>query len=518
MSLNKLSNKIGNYTKNNNIKKTKFNVIIRIRPEDAGKEKEDELFSNDDLKKVVSSIGNKKVKIQKHLLDEKIFTFDRILTETSTQEEAFNYIAKNIINDVINGYNGTIMAYGQTGSGKSYTIFGKESSMQLQEDFSFIDEDSGIIPRTIKYLFEKIRDEKSNEFIKYKISISFFQIYMEQITDLIPDFNQEEKKKDKDIFYFKDNINIKQKAKKEIGEGLKIREDPNSGVYIQGLKQIQIDNQEQLLEIINYSAKYRVTSNTNMNNNSSRSHAVLRILFEKRIYGDENEDQTKSLSGLLTIVDLAGSENSKHSMDGIRLEETKYINSSLYHLGSVIKSLANNPKEATFRSCSLTRILQDCISGNSKTSICATISPFNMNYDETLTTLQFASRAVKIQLNTSINENIDLSKSKEIKKYTNLKKEQSMNNYINKLLHEKIKSYKSHEKISNQNINTNNVNNNISENEYKAINKKFFSLILSLQQKLCEKELEIISINNENNKLKMKIEKLTNKKENINMK
>lgn len=511
MSFNrKLSNKFNNYSKpNDNIKKTKFNVVIRIRPEDAGKEKENEDFSSDDLKKVIFPLGNRQIKVQKHFLEEKIFTFDRILSEESSQEEAFDYIAKNIIDNVVNGYNGTIMAYGQTGSGKSYTIFGKESSIDLPDNVSFIDENSGIIPRTIKYLFEKIRDEKSNEFMKYKISISFFQIYMEQITDLIPDINQEERKKDKENFNLKDNINIKLKAKKDIGEGLKIREDPHSGVYIQGLKQIQIDNQEQLLEIINYSAKNRVTTNTNMNINSSRSHAVLRILFEKRIYNDEiEENKTKLLSGLLTIVDLAGSENSKHTMDGIRLEETKYINSSLYHLGSVIKSLANNPKEASFRSSSLTRILQDCISGNSKTSICATISPFSMNYDETLTTLQFASRAVKIKLNTSINENIDLNKNKK----SQVKKGLNINNYFNSLFqNDKLK--KTHENMnSNQNFNSTNTTNNLSEKEFVLINKKFYSLILNLQQKLCEKELEIITINNENTKLKMKIEKLSNKK------
>lgn len=407
---------------NNQIPKTKFNVVIRIRPAEVGTEYDSDRFTKDDLVKVVYKLNEKQLRVKKPHTDDRIYCYDHILKDSTTQEQAYNIIAKNIVEDITNGYNGTIMAYGQTGSGKTYTIFGKQDSMNFTEGNN-LDVNAGIIPRAIKRLFNYLRkSSKENEGKKkkFKISASFFQIYMEHITDLIPDLNSEDEpqqiKPSGNSFNLNSNVNnissnkIRSQAKKDAGEGLKIREDPKTGVFIKDLKQVTVENEEQLLGLINYSSQNRITTNTNMNQTSSRSHAILRILLEQREYGKE---ERKTLSGLLTIVDLAGSEKSKLSSDGIRFEETKFINSSLYQLGSVISCLANNPKEASFRSSNLTRILQDCLSGNSKTSICATISPFLLNYDETLTTLQFANRAIKISNLTSVNEKIEIKALKE---------------------------------------------------------------------------------------------------------
>jgi len=407
------------------VKKTKFHIVIRIRPTDVGDEFESEIFNRDDLKKVVARLSDKEIKVSKPLVDDRIFEFDKVLKHTTTQEEAFKVIAKDYISDITQGYNATIMAYGQTGSGKTYTIFGKEDSMDFNVGDE-IDEHSGIVPRSVIYLFEKLRKESKKT--KFKISVSFFQVYLEQITDLIPDLsdeNEEDDKKTKNnpspmIFNSKtsgNNSHLIKQAKKEAGEGLKIREDPKTGVFIQGLKQIQVENEEQLLGLIKYATKNRITQHTNMNVASSRSHAILKIQFEKRSYttnkeADDKGKTYKTTKGLLTMVDLAGSEKSKLTNDGIRKEESKFINSSIYHLGTVVYNLANH-HHVNFRETSLTRVLKDCLHGNSKNAICATVSPFLVNYEETLTTLQFASQAKYIKVNTTANVLIEIKNMKD---------------------------------------------------------------------------------------------------------
>jgi len=153
---------------------------------------------------------------------------------------------------------------------------------------------------------------------------------------------------------------------------------------------------------------------------SSRSHAILQLLIEQKwVESDIQEKQTKTRhykKCLLTIVDLAGSERtSKSGSDGARLEEAKKINKSIYSLGNCINSLANNTnfQHTPFRDSKLTRILTECLGGNSKTAICACVSPFMMNYDESITTLTFASRAIKIKVNPHIYEKIDVKQLKD---------------------------------------------------------------------------------------------------------
>lgn len=164
----------------------------------------------------------------------RIFDFDRILGVKCKQDESFDQMASNIVNDVMQGYNGTIMAYGQTGSGKSYTIFGKKASMEYHDD---LHEDMGIVPRAVKLIFNKIRDSTTQA--TFQVRVAFMQVYMEQISDLIPD-NEEfgnnpgaNTTSPSPMVFTKNN-----KINYNLKDGLQIREDPKTGIFVKGQKQI----------------------------------------------------------------------------------------------------------------------------------------------------------------------------------------------------------------------------------------------------------------------------------------
>jgi len=160
----------------------------------------------------------------------RIFEFDNILGQKTSQEDAYDTIARGIINDVMEGYNGTIMAYGQTGSGKSYTIFGKKNSLDGRQ----IDSDMGIVPRAVKQIFDFINTHSDKA--QFQVRVAFMQIYMEQISDLIPDADDQENPtpttQNPMIF------NSKKKVTFNLKDGLQIREDPKTGIFVKGLKQI----------------------------------------------------------------------------------------------------------------------------------------------------------------------------------------------------------------------------------------------------------------------------------------
>ena len=162
----------------------------------------------------------------------RIFDFDRILGKECVQEESYNRVARKIVSDVMEGYNGTIMAYGQTGSGKTYTIFGKKSSMDYYDE---IQEDMGIVPRAIKHIFSSIRDRESVS--QFQIRVSFLQVYLEQISDLISDDGDELGLNNANSDNTKMNFSNKKNGY-SIKDGLQIREDPKTGIFVKGLKQI----------------------------------------------------------------------------------------------------------------------------------------------------------------------------------------------------------------------------------------------------------------------------------------
>jgi hypothetical protein len=327
------------------------------------------------------SESKKQIILSKPYYDDREFTVDRVLSSETSQVESFELVGKNIVNEVIEGYNGTIMAYGQTGSGKTFTVFGSKAAI---DSYGFENHpEGGIVPRSLHHIFDYIRDNIDNA--QFLVTVSFIQIYMEIITDLL-------------------NSNKNNKT------GLQIREDPKTGIFINNLEQISVQNEFEVMQIISEAAKARSTSATSMNKNSSRSHAVLQVALDQRWIEEGPPKKRKVKKGILTIVDLAGSERlSKSGSEGLRLNEAKTINKSISALGNCIAALADgsNISHVPFRDSKLTRLLTESLGGNSKTCMYACVGPTLLNYDETYSTLLFATRAMKVRTHVKINENVD---------------------------------------------------------------------------------------------------------------
>ena len=284
------------------------------------------------------------------------------------------------------GYNGTIFAYGQTGSGKTYTMVGDFNNKTK----------SGIIPRAINYIFEQMNkiinnqgEGKNQSGDKFSVYVSFIQLYLESIQDLL-----EPELKD-----------------------IKIREDPEKGVYLEGVHRIKCTTPSQCKELFHMGEKYRATASTKMNEHSSRSHAILILRIERSIKMmtktkvknvKQATDRIITTSDLY-LVDLAGSERVKKTgATADRLKEAKLINQSLLALGNVISALSD-PKSThiSYRDSKLTRLLQNSLGGNSKTALIVTVSPSTYNTDETISSLFFALRAMKVQNKPTINKSVD---------------------------------------------------------------------------------------------------------------
>jgi len=299
----------------------------------------------------------------------------------SNQEEIFLNSSKRVVDSVLKGYNGTIFAYGQTGTGKTYTMVGDFENEIYK----------GIIPRSIDYIFSQIKKDKEH---KYNISVSFIQIYLESIQDLLEPKNKE----------------------------IRIREDSERGVYLDGVRKDKVNSTEDCKNLFHLGEKNRVTESTKMNSHSSRSHAILIVEIEKNIIlskekieelKKETNEQIKSqrvmTKSTLFLVDLAGSERvKKTNAQNMRLEEAKKINYSLLILGNCIQSLTESkPTYVSYRDSKLTRLLQESLGGNAKTSLIVTLSPSSYNKDETYSSLNFASRAMKVQNKPIINKSVD---------------------------------------------------------------------------------------------------------------
>ena len=313
-------------------------------------------------KKCVEFKSSDTVEILNSFNTKQIFTLDKAYDLNSTQKDIFEQTAKPLIDDVLKGYNATIFTYGQSGSGKTFTMYGED----------LLDENSqGIIPRTIVDIFNFINDEKNKD-TKFELKFSMLEIYMENIYDLLnPDMRSSE---------------------------LKIKEHSVKGIYVENLSEIYISSQEEFLYLIHEAEKLRSVSETSLNKNSSRSH----LLFQLQITQKLPDDTEKK--GFLNLIDLAGSEKvSKTRAIGVTLEEAKKINLSLSNLGNVIHALASNSDYIPYRDSKLTRILQDSLGGNSKTTLIVNCSIHSYNAEETISTLQFAKRAKKIKNKVKIN-------------------------------------------------------------------------------------------------------------------
>ena len=377
-------------TCNNNINKisssNNFKVIIRVRPP-----LERELQSPFGFSNVVKCETNKSISIcdgygylndnitlsELNIMGYNIhsFTFDYVYSENDTQKYVYNNSAKSGVLSVLKGYNATIIAYGQTSAGKTYTMEGFNNN-----------ELRGIIPRSIEDIFEYIQNSASKN-IKFLVRASYLQIYNEIISDLLKP----------------NRIN------------LNIRESKKRGFYVEGLSEWVVTKPNDIYNLIKRGAQVRATCETKLNQISSRSHAIFMIIVEQTRINDGNEQY---IVGKLNLVDLAGSERVRISgAEGLRLEESCQINKSLSSLGNVIAALTDKKKNKhiPYRNSKLTKILQDSLGGNCKTTMMAMISPALEHYNETFSTLKFANRAKNIKNNAKINQ--DLNEKTLIKKY-----------------------------------------------------------------------------------------------------
>uniref|UniRef100_A0A2I3LJN6 Centromere-associated protein E n=1 Tax=Papio anubis TaxID=9555 RepID=A0A2I3LJN6_PAPAN len=293
----------------------------------------------------------------------KSFNFDRVFHGNETTKNVYEEIAAPIIDSAIQGYNGTIFAYGQTASGKTYTMMGSEDHL-------------GVTPRAIHDIFQKIKKFPDREFL---LRVSYMEIYNETITDLLCGT---------------------QKMKPLI-----IREDVNRNVYVADLTEEVVYTSEMALKWITKGEKNRHYGETKMNQRSSRSHTIFRMILESREKGEPSNCEGSVKVSHLNLVDLAGSERAAQTgAEGVRLKEGCNINRSLFILGQVIKKLSDEQVGGfiNYRDSKLTRILQNSLGGNAKTRIICTITP--VSFDETLTTLQFASTAKYMKNTPYVNE------------------------------------------------------------------------------------------------------------------
>ncbi|KRY23016.1 Kinesin heavy chain [Trichinella patagoniensis] len=299
------------------------------------------------------------------LLDDqgKVYSFDRVFKPNISQEEVYLASAYPIVKDVLSGYNGTIFAYGQTSSGKTFTMEGVIGDPDYQ----------GIIPRIVSDIFNHIYSMEEN--LEFHIKISYFEIYMDRIRDLL------------DV----------------TKTNLVVHEDKNRVPYVKGCSERFVSSPEEVLDTIEEGKANRHIAVTNMNEHSSRSHSVFLINIRQ-----ENVETQKKLSGKLYLVDLAGSEKvSKTGAEGTILDEAKNINKSLSALGNVISALAEGTKShVPYRDSKLTRILQESLGGNARTTIVICCSPASFNEGETKSTLLFGARAKTISNVVQVNEEL----------------------------------------------------------------------------------------------------------------
>ena len=305
----------------------------------------------------------------------KEFTFDSVYDSSSAQEEVYVNSAFPIVKNVLVGYNGTIFAYGQTGTGKTFTIEGLDSPPEM----------NGVMPRAFDTVFSHIQCDNPEK-RQYLVRASYMELYKEDVRDL---------------------LSPNPKAK------LELHEKPDSGVYVRDLTTSVVTSVQELKEIQLIGRKNRTTAETAMNDRSSRSHALFTITIETSEPGVDGKPRITA--GKLHIVDLAGSERqSKTGAVGERLEEATKINLSLSTLCHVISSLVDAKTSfIPYRNSKLTRLLQDSLGGNTKTVMIANIGPVDYNYDESLNTLRYASRAKFITNKPRINEDPKDAKIRE---------------------------------------------------------------------------------------------------------
>ncbi|XP_061636100.1 kinesin-like protein KIF1A isoform X15 [Phyllopteryx taeniolatus] len=367
-------------------------VAVRVRPFNSRE-------MNKESKCIIQMSGNTTTIINpKQAKDNKSFNFDySYWSHTSpadvnyaSQMLVYKDIGEEMLLHAFEGYNVCIFAYGQTGAGKSYTMMGKQDVKDQQ----------GIIPLLCEDLFTKINDNTDNS-MSYSVEVSYMEIYCERVRDL---------------------LNPKNKG------NLRVREHPLMGPYVEDLSKLAVTSYNDIQDLMDSGNKARTVAATNMNETSSRSHAVFNIIFTQKRH-DADADNTSEKVSKISLVDLAGSERADSTgAKGTRLKEGANINKSLTTLGKVISALAevdsgpnkNKKKKKAesfipYRDSVLTWLLRENLGGNSRTAMVAALSPADINYDETLSTLRYADRAKQIRCNAVINEDPNNRLVRELK-------------------------------------------------------------------------------------------------------
>ncbi|XP_042848039.1 kinesin-like protein KIF21A isoform X5 [Panthera tigris] len=334
---------------------------------------------------------------------DKAFTFDYVFDIDSQQEQIYTQCIEKLIEGCFEGYNATVFAYGQTGAGKTYT-------MGTGFDVNIIEEEQGIISRAVKHLFKSI-EEKKHTAIKnglpppdFKVNAQFLELYNEEVLDL-----------------FDTTRDIDAKNKKS---NIRIHEDSTGGIYTVGVTTRTVNTESEMMQCLKLGALSRTTASTQMNVQSSRSHAIFTIhlcqtrmcpqidaenVTDNKVISESSQmNEFETLTAKFHFVDLAGSERLKRTgATGERAKEGISINCGLLALGNVISALGDKSKRAThvpYRDSKLTRLLQDSLGGNSQTIMIACVSPSDRDFMETLNTLKYANRARNIKNKVMVNQ------------------------------------------------------------------------------------------------------------------
>ncbi|XP_061096804.1 kinesin-like protein KIF1A isoform X7 [Conger conger] len=367
-------------------------VAVRVRPFNSRE-------TSKDSKCIIQMSGNTTTIINpKQPKENKSFNFDySYWSHTSpedinyaSQQQVYRDIGVEMLQHAFEGYNVCIFAYGQTGAGKSYTMMGRQEKDQ-----------QGIIPLLCEDLFTKFNDSNNDNNMSYSVEVSYMEIYCERVRDL---------------------LNPKNKG------NLRVREHPLMGPYVEDLSKLAVTSYNDIQDLMDSGNKARTVAATNMNETSSRSHAVFNIIFTQKRHDAETDNTSEKVSKI-SLVDLAGSERADSTgAKGTRLKEGANINKSLTTLGKVISALAevdsgpnkNKKKKKVesfipYRDSVLTWLLRENLGGNSRTAMVAALSPADINYDETLSTLRYADRAKQIRCNAVINEDPNNRLVRELK-------------------------------------------------------------------------------------------------------
>ncbi|XP_013380347.1 kinesin-II 95 kDa subunit [Lingula anatina] len=355
-------------------------VVIRCRPLNS-KEKEQ---GHQRIVEMDVKGGVVEVKSPKPGELPKKFTFDSVYDWDSKQCDLYDETFRDLVESVLNGFNGTIFAYGQTGTGKTFTMQGVKTDPDLR----------GVIPNSFEHIYQHIARAQNQQ---YLVRASYIEIYQEEIRDLL---NKDQNKK------------------------FELKESPDTGVYVKGVTACVAKSIKELERAMDTGNANRAVGATNMNEHSSRSHAIMVVTIE--CSEDTNDGENHIRVGKLNMVDLAGSERqTKTGATGDRLKEATKINLSLSALGNVISALVDGKSShIPYRDSKLTRLLQDSLGGNAKTVMVANIGPASYNYDETITTLRYANRAKNIKNKPKINEDPKDALLREFQEKINRLKEQ----------------------------------------------------------------------------------------------